>query len=140
MLPLAEVIRARLTVGGFKDSGRRDVDRYAGASSRCSQKLVVSEVVKRGLDIATTDISEAFLQGVAYEESAELAGEKPRELIVYPASNIPLLRKVPGFGNFSPATEVLHCDKPGAGLDDAPRAFSLKLSKVTRGECKNDAH
>jgi hypothetical protein len=42
------VIRARLTVRGFKDSDRRDIDRYAVASSRCSQKLFVSEAVKRG--------------------------------------------------------------------------------------------
>jgi hypothetical protein len=31
--------------------------------------------------------------------------------------------------------EVLHCDKPGTGLVDAPRAFSIKLQMVTRGKC-----
>ena len=30
---------------------------------------------------------------------------------------------------------MLHCDKPGTGLVDTPRCFSLKLSKITRGEC-----
>jgi hypothetical protein len=131
------VIHARLTVRGFEDSDRRDVDRYAGASSRCPQKFLVSEAIERGRDIAATDVSKALLRGVAYEELAELTGEKPREVNFYlPASNIPLLQKVPGFGNFNPTREVRHCDKLCAGLVDAPRAFSLKLSKVTRDECK----
>ncbi len=30
---------------------------------------------------------------------------------------------------------MLHCDKPGTGLADAPRAFSLKLSMITRDKC-----
>ena len=28
---------------------------------------------------------------------------------------------------FDPQKEVLHCDKPGTGLADAPRAFQVKL-------------
>ena len=36
--------------------------------------------------------------------------------------------------NFDPQTEVLHCDKPGTGLVDAPRAFSMKLKRVTETE------
>ena len=47
-----------------------------------------------------------------------------------------MLRQVPGFENFDPKTEVLHCDKPGTGLVDAPRAFSMKLSQITRDKCK----
>ena len=56
-------IRARLTVRGFKDSGKADVDRYAGTSSRSSPKVVVSEAVCRGWEILSADISKAFLQG-----------------------------------------------------------------------------
>ena len=97
----------------------------------------MSEAVLRGWDIATTDISKAFLQGVTYEELAQLTGEKQREVNFYlPAADVPLLRKVPGFEDFDPTTEVLHCDKPGTGLVDAPRAFSLKLSRVTTGKCR----
>ena len=51
-------------IEGFKDHDRADIDRYAGTSSRCSQKLLVSEAVARKWDTATTDISKAFLQGV----------------------------------------------------------------------------
>ena len=76
---------------GFKDQDKGDVDRYAGTSSRCSQKLLVSEAVCRGWAIATTDISKAFLQGVTYEELAKLTGEPQREVNFYlPASNIPI--------------------------------------------------
>ncbi len=131
-----KTIRARLTVRGFKDNERGDIDRYAGTSSRCSQKALVSEAVLRGWDLITTDISKAFLQGVTYDELAKLTGERPREVNFYlPASNIPVLRKIKGFENFNPATEVLHCDKPGTGLVDAPRAFSIKLSSVTCEKC-----
>jgi hypothetical protein len=131
-----KTIRARLTVRGFKDCERGDIERYAGTSSRCSQKALVSEAVLRGWDLITTDISKAFLQGVTYDELAKLTGERPREVNFYlPASNIPVLRKVKGFENFNPATEVLHCDKPGTGLVDAPRAFSIKLSSVTCDKC-----
>ena len=91
-------IRARLTVRGFKDQQKADIDRYAGTSSRCSQKLIVSEAVKNGWDICTADISKAFLQGVTYEELAELTGEPLREVNFYlPTDNIPLLRMIPGF-------------------------------------------
>ncbi len=39
---------------------------------------------------------------------------------------------MPGFETFDPQKEVLHCDKPGAGLVDAPKAFSMKLKLITR--------
>ena len=106
-------IQARLTVRGFKDSGKFDVDRYAGTSSRSSQKVVVSEAAARGSDILSADISKAFLQGVTYKELAELTGEAPREINFYlPAADIPLLRSLPGYEDFDPAREVLHCDRP----------------------------
>ena len=53
-------IRARLTVRGFKDQQKADIDRYASTSSRCAQKLIVSEAVRNGWDICTVD----FPQGV----------------------------------------------------------------------------
>ena len=131
-----KVIRARLTVRGFKDHDRNTIDTYAGTSTRYAQKLICSEAVRQGWDIATTDISKAFLQGVTYEELAELTGETQREVNFYlPKNQISIRRKVPGFEDFDPNTEVLHCDKPGTGLVDAPRAFSLKLARVTAWVC-----
>ena len=84
---------------------RHDIDRYAGTSARSSQKLLVSEAVLRGWDILTTGISKAFLHGVTYEELAKLTGEPFREVKFFlTASNIALLRKVPGFEMFDPPT------------------------------------
>ena len=31
--------------------------------------------------------------------------------------------------------EVLHCDKPGNVLKNAPQAFSMKLKSISRGNC-----
>ena len=110
-----------------------NVAKYAGTSKRHSQRILCSEAVVRGWDVATADISWAFLQGVTYEELAEQTGEPLREVnFILPPYCIPFLRKVPGFEDFNPTHEVLHCDKPGTGCNDAPRCFSLKLSKVTR--------
>ena len=46
-----------------------------------------------------------------------------------------VLLTIPGHADFSPAAEVLHCEKPGTGCNDAPRCFSLKLAKVARNKC-----
>ena len=54
---------------------------------------------------------------------------------VLPAYCVAVLRKIPGYEDFDPATEVLHCEKPGSGCNDAPRCFSLKLVQVTRNLC-----
>jgi len=133
--PPKRVIRARLTIRGFKDVDKGSVATYAGTSQRYSQRVLVSEAVLRGWPIATSDVSKAFLQGVTYQELAELTGEPIREVNFFlPSYNIPQLQQVPGFEGFDPNSEVLHCDKPGTGSVDAPRCFSLKLSKVTT-EC-----
>jgi len=130
------VIRARLTVRGFKDIEKNLIDRYAGTSQRYSQRIICSESVVQGWDMATTDIAKAFLQGVTYEELHELTGEPMREVNFYlPPAAIPLLQQVDGFSNFNPSTEVLHCDKPGTGSVDAPRCFSMKLALVTKNKC-----
>ena len=92
----------------------------------------MSEAVRRRWPICTADISKAFLQGMTYKEMAELTGEPLRKVIFYlPANNIALLRKVPGFENFDPQNELLHCDRAATGTIDAPRAFSLKLGQIT---------
>ena len=84
----------------------------------------------------TTYISKAFLQGVTYKELAEATGEPLREVnVALPPYCMICLRQIPGYENFNPAMEVLHCEKPGTGCNDAPRCFSLKLAQVTRNLC-----
>ena len=61
---------------------------------------------------------------------------QPREINFYlPAADIPLLRTLPGFEGFDPQEEVLHCDKPGTGLADAPRSFQVKLVGILTKKC-----
>ena len=50
------IIRARLTIRGFKDRDAQDLIRYAGTSQRYSQRMIVSEAANRGWNIVTTDI------------------------------------------------------------------------------------
>ena len=130
------VVRSRLCLRGFKDIQAQELASYAGTSQRYSQRILASESVIRRWDIGTTDISKAFLQGVTYQELAEATGEPLREVNFYlPSYCTPYLRKIPGFENFDPDKEVLHCDKPGTGCNDAPRCFSMKLAKVTKDMC-----
>ena len=131
------VIRCRLTVRGFKDRDAQNLDSNAGTSQRYSQRLVCSEAAHRGWPICATDISKAFLQGVTYEELSSLTDEPIREVSFYlPGNCVSILKKVPGFEDFNEQTEVNHCDKPGTGLVDAPRAFSFKLSQVIKNRCR----
>ena len=65
-----------------------------------------------------------------------MTGEPIREVnFASPPGSIPILRQVEGFEDFDPIREVLHCDKPGTGLVDAPRCFSMQLSGVTNDRC-----
>ena len=69
------VIRARLTMRGFKDVNARNLDNYAGTSQRYSKRVLVSVVVRNQWDICASDISHAFLQGAIDKELAEATGE-----------------------------------------------------------------
>ena len=132
------IIRARMVIRGFKDKDKESLDSYAGTSKKYSQRIVASVAASNGWPIGTADISKAFLQGVTYEELHEITGETLREVnftLPYGEDVIACSRQVEGFENFDPKTEVLHCDKPGTGSVDAPRAFSLKLASVTQGKC-----
>ena len=82
---------------GFKDHDKTTIDKYAGTSTRYAQKLICSEAVRQGWDIATTDISKAFLQGVTYEELSKITGEPVREVNFYLSNkHVHILRKAPG--------------------------------------------
>eukprot|EP00959_Pyramimonas_sp_CCMP1952_P017805 377737-Pyramimonas_sp.AAC.1 len=91
-----------------------------------SQRLLASTAAcKKQWIIASLDISMALLQGLAYRELAEATGEKERAVcFTLPPGSATALRALPGFENYD---ESKHCTK------DAPRAFSLKLWRTTRG-------
>ena len=126
-------IRARLTVRGFLDHGSDGACNFSGTASRWAQRLVVSESVLRSWPLVAADIRKAFLQGITYEELAQISGEPVREVnFTLPRDSWPILRMIPGYEDFDINSEVLHCEKPGTGLREAPRCFSLKFRKVTQ--------
>ena len=109
---------------------------FAGTASRSAQRLLVSEAVLKGWDIISADVPKAFLQGISYADLAAQTGEPLREVcFTVPPATAAELRKIPGFENFNEKTEVLKCTKPGTGLRDAPKCFSMKLRRVTVDEC-----
>ena len=123
---MVRIIRMRLTLRGFKDKGADYILTFAGTSSRTSQKLIVSEAVIRGWPIVTLDVRKAFLKGVSYKQLAEATGEPERDVnFELDAQGLAALRQCKGFEDFDPQFEILHCDKPGTGCKDAPRAFSI---------------
>ena len=125
-------IRARLCIRGFKDTGSDQDVNTSPTATRFSQRLLVSETAARRWSLASTDIPKAFLQGISYAELAKETGREERQ-VSFELNGQPIfcLRQLPGFSDFNPASEVLRCTKPGTGCKDAPRAFNLKLKRVT---------
>ena len=126
-------IRARLTLRGFKESGAEGQSNYSATATKWSQRVLVSEAVLRKWNLASTDISKAFLQGITYAELAEETQQPLRDVSfeVCPRTAL-VLSQIPGYADFQPSSEVLHCLKPGTGCRDAPRAWALKLRKATK--------
>ena len=126
-------IRSRLCLRGFKEFGADSQSNFAATASRFSQRLIVSECAAREWVIASSDVPKAFLQGISYEELAQATGQPLRDVsFELTGEGLRCLQTLPNFQGFNPATEVLHCLKPGTGCRDAPRCFSMKLRKVTQ--------
>ena len=107
-------IRARLTLRGFEETGADDQRNFSATASKWSQRLIISEIVQRGWHIASTDISKAFLQGASFDEKASETGQPMRDVSfdVCPKT-AHVVKQLPGFQDFSPNLEALHCLKPG---------------------------
>ena len=129
------VIRMRLVLRGFMDLEAQSLDTFAGTARRQSQRLLASEAAcQPEWIIASLDIDKAFLKGFTYKELADATGEKERIVcFTLPPGSARLLRRFKGFEDFDEAIHVLRCPKPGTGTKDAPRAFSLKLRRTTKG-------
>ena len=109
--------------------------------SKIDQNFVVKKIDSETINLQINDnemlMSVVGQFDVNLKELAKLTGETPREVNFYlPADDVALLRTIPGFENFDPLREVLHCDKPGTGLADAPRAFQIKLSMILSNKCR----
>ena len=122
-------IKARLTAKGFKDLQGSAIKTFSGTTSRWGQRLIVAVCVQFGWKLQSADVSQAFLRGITFQSLSELPGEIQRSVqLELPAGSAALLRTVPGYENFDPATEVLDLLKPGYGLKDAPRLWSMALN------------
>ena len=123
-------IKARLVAQGFKDV--QATQNYAATTTRWGQRLVLLLAAQFEWDLVSADVSEAFLRGLTFAELYE-TGVDPvlREVqLIIPPGAEELIRTLPGFENFSSQNECLKLLKPGFGLKDAPRLWSLALRKV----------
>ena len=121
-----------MTLRGFKDQEAEGLATFAGTSTRNSQRLVVSEAAIRGWPVTTLDVKKAFLKGISYDELATMTGDQRREVnFELDAESVAVLKTCKGYEDFNPAREVLHMLKPGTGCKDAPRCFSIQLTKAT---------
>ena len=108
---------------------------FGGTASRAAQRLLTSEAVLRGWGVVSADVPKAFSQGISYADLAAQTGEPLREFsFPVPPAMAADLRKIPGLETFDERKEVLRCTKPGTGLRDALKCFSLKLRRVTVDE------
>jgi hypothetical protein len=123
------IIKARLTVQGFKD--RQQVDNYAGTTSRWAQRLILIMAAQMKWSLHSADVSEAFLRGLSFEEVAKEPGETLRACeLQLPPGCTPMLRELKGMEHFNEITEVLWMLKPGYGLKDVPRLWNKALKRV----------
>ena len=121
-------VKARLVAQGFLD--RQCTETYAGTSTRWSQRLLIVVAVQMKWSLWSADISEAFLRGLTFEELSE-KGEALRSVeITLPPGGEHLLRTIDGYHDFDATSEVLIMLRPGFGLKDAPRLWSLALKRV----------
>jgi len=128
-----KIIKARLTVRGFRDLQQQGMRTFSATASRWGQRLIVSTVVQHGWELFSADVSQAFLRGLTFEEIALLPGEKERSVqFRVPPGSVPLLRLLDGYADFNPLQEVLDMIRPGFGLKDAPRAWNLEFSGTLR--------
>ena len=131
---MSRIIRMRLVLRGFMDTEAFSLDTFSGTAKRQSQRILASEAACHiNWIIAALDVDKAFLKGFTYKELAEATGEKERIVcFTLPPGSANALRKFPGFEDYDESVHCLQCIKPGTGTKDAPRAFSLKLRKITQ--------
>ena len=125
------IIKARLTVRGYKDLQGGEVKTMATTASRWGQRVVCMAAVQNDWVLYSADVSQAFLKGMSFDEVAKLKGEVKRSVqFEVPPGSIPILRMLDGYEDFDGGTEVLEMLRGGFGLKDAPRLWNLVFSEV----------
>ena len=125
------IIHARLCVRGFKDLQAAQLSTFAGTTTRWGQRLVNSVAAQYGWPLFIADVSQAFLRGLTFEQAAQLKDEVQRDVqFTVPPGSVNILKRLPGYADFNPLTEVLRMLRCGFGLKDAPRLWNKVLRKV----------
>ena len=115
---------------GFKDLQANDLATFSATASRHGQRVVNAAAAQYGYELWSADVGQAFLRGLTFAEISRLTGEPLRQVqFDLPAGSVPLLRQLPGMGDFDPSRECLDMVRPGFGLKDAPRAWSIRLDQ-----------
>lgn len=102
-----------------------DLDTYAGTTSRPGQRIAnVVATEHLGLILFSFDVSQAFAQGMTFEEFSAFIGAELGEVqFDAPKADLECVKPIEGRGDFNPATEALTMLKPKHGLTDDPRAW-----------------
>ena len=125
------IIKARLTVRGYKDQQASELQTYAGTATRWSQRIVNFMVVQKQWRLFSADVGQAFLRGLSFKQIQEMDGEVHRDVqFTVPPGSVPILQTLTGYEDFDPINEVLAMLRAGFGLKDAPRLWQKKLQQV----------
>jgi hypothetical protein len=125
------IIKARLTVRGYKDLQGGEVKTMATTASRWGQRVVCMAAVQNDWVLYSADVSQAFLKGMSFDEVAKVKGEvKSSVQFEVPPGSIPILRMLDNYEDFDAGTEVLDMLRGGFGLKGAPRLWNLVFSEV----------
>ena len=105
-----------------------DLSTFSSTAGRYGQRIIAATAAQNRWPLVSADVGNAFLRGMTFKELAEYQGTQEREVCMeMPTDTIPLLREFKQFASFNITFQALKLDKPGYGLNDAPRAWSLKL-------------
>ena len=99
----SRIMKCRMCVRGFEDMYKQDLDRYSGTSTRWGQRMVVATAIQKGWQMASLDISVAFLKGMSFDEVQKIRGGPKRKVSMQlphaqagMPSGVQLLRQFPG--------------------------------------------
>ena len=110
-----------------------NVATFSGTASKWAQRAANAYAAQTGHELFSMDISAAFLKGMTFAEIAKLTGYPLRSVqFDFPNKDAWLLQQLPGMDDFDNHVEVVDLIKALWGLNDAPRAFGLRLKQTLR--------
>eukprot|EP00971_Amphidinium_carterae_P272291 5403849-Amphidinium_carterae.1 len=85
------------------------------------------------LSILCLDVAQAFLKGCTFQQLTELYGQKPRNVqFRMPQEGLSELKQIAGFKDMYASTVALDLLRPGFGLNNAPKAWLLRLNSALK--------